>query len=59
MQVSQMRINKDNIKKAKQHPMLLDVSNIPNQEAYNAFYTLYTDRMNYNATIQLDGSILI
>ena len=35
--------------------MLLDASNILNQDAHNAFFTSYVDRMNYNVTIQLDG----
>ena len=39
--------------------MLLKVSNILNQDAYNAFYTPYMDRMTYNVTIQLGGSISI
>ena len=52
-----MRITKENIKRAKQHPMLLDASNIINQEACNSFYTSYMDRINHNVTIQLDGSI--
>ena len=39
--------------------MLLEASNILNQEAYNDFYTPYMDRMNYNVTIQFDGSISI
>ena len=54
-----MRITKKNIKKAKQHPTLLEASNILNKEAYNAFYTSYMDRINHNITIQFDGSILI
>ena len=57
IQASQMRITKENIKKAKQNPMLLEASNILNQEAYNAFYTSYMDCINHNVTIQLDGSI--
>ena len=54
MQASQMRLTKGNIKKAKQHPLLLDASNILNQDAYNAFYASHMDHMNYNVTIQLD-----
>ena len=38
-----MRKTKENVKKAKQHPMLLDAANILNQDAYNAFYTSYMD----------------
>ena len=49
----------ENIKKAKQHPMLLEALNILNQEAHNAFYTSYMDRINHNVTIQFDGSILM
>ena len=56
---SQMRITKENIKKAKQHPTLLNTANILNQDAYNAFYISYMDQINYNVTIQLDGSISI
>ena len=59
IQASQMRITKENIKKAKQHPMLLDASNDLNQDTYNAFHTSYMDRMNYKVTIQLDGLISI
>ena len=54
-----MRIIKENIKKAKQHPMLLDAADILNQDAYKTYQTSYMDRMNYNITIQLDGLILI
>ena len=46
-----MRITKENIKKANQHPMLSDAENILNQDAYNAFYTSYMDHMNYSFTI--------
>ena len=59
IQASQMRITKENRKKAKQHPMLLDVANILNQDDYNAFHTSYIDHINYNVTIQLNGSIPI
>ena len=59
IQTSQMRITKENIKKAKQHPMSLEASNILNQEVYNTFCTSYMDRINHNVTMQLDGSILI
>ena len=54
-----MKTTKENIKKTKQHPMLMDASNIQNQDAYNALYTSFMNRMNYNVTIQLDGSISI
>ena len=50
-----MRITKEYIKKAKQHLILLEISNIPNQEAYNAFYTSFMDRINHKVTIQYAG----
>ena len=59
IQASQMRITKENIKKAKQHPMLLEAANNLNHDAYNTFHTSYMDCMNYNITILLDGSISI
>ena len=52
-----MRITKENLKKAKQHPILLEASNILNQEAYNPFYTSQMDCINHNITIQFDGLI--
>ena len=39
--------------------MLLEASNILNQEAYKAFYTSYMDYINHNLTIQFDVSTLI
>ena len=59
IQAFQMRITKQNIKKAKQHPMMLEALNILNKEAYNIFYTSYMDRINHNVTIQFDGSTFI
>ena len=59
MQASQMKITKESIKKAKQHPMSLEAPNILIQEAYSDFYTQCMDCINHNVTIQLDGSILI
>ena len=37
IQACQMRIIKENIKKAKQHPMLLDAADILNQDAYKTY----------------------